>query len=113
MAAMAPPLPGMAGATPAPGPTTPMASPGGPPPGLSGLVQGAVTNPPLGPTPEQKVQAYMEQVRNIHIQIDALAQQHPEAANDLNDAKNSLANSMSKVASAITSPDSQPQPPTF
>lgn len=111
MASFAPPLPGQgqgAASAPAQPPT-----PGGPPPGLSGLVGGVPNAQPVGPSPEQKVQAYMDQIRNISIQIEALAQQHPEAANDLNDAKNAIVNSMSKVASAMTSPEGQPQPPTF
>lgn len=105
--------PGASFAPPPPGP--PGATPGGPQPpaGISGLVGGAVTSPQPGPTPDQKVQAYMEQVRNLHMAIDALAQDHPEAANDLNDAKNALTNSMSKVASAMSSPESGPAPPTF
>lgn len=53
----------------------------------------------------------MNQVRELHMQIDALAQDHPEAANELNEAKNALTNSMAKVASASASPDSIPQPP--
>jgi hypothetical protein len=55
----------------------------------------------------------MEQVRNLHMAIDALATQHPEAANDLNDAKNALTASMSKVAVSSASPESAPQPQTF
>ena len=95
------------GATPAPGP--PQAAPAG----LSGLVQGGPSATPLGPTPDQKIQAYMEQVRGIHMQIDSLARQHPEAAKDLNDAKNALTQSMSKVATSVGSPEGQPQPQTF
>jgi len=101
-------------APPPPGP------PQGPPPsdqqapmGLSGLVGGVPNQQPVGPTPDQKVQAYMEQVRNLHMSIDALAQNHPEAANDLNEAKNALTNSMSKVATGMTSPETGPMPPTF
>lgn len=108
----------MAGfAPPLPGPGQPQQNPtpgaGAPPPGISGLVGGVPTATPAGPTPEQKIQAYMSQIRDITIQVDALAQQHPEVANDMNDAKNALINSMSKVASAMSSPEGQPQPPTF
>lgn len=105
MASFAPPPPGPQQAPP-PGPTQA-------PAGISGLVGGVPNSQPVGPTPDQKVQAYMEQVRNLHMAIDALAQDHPEAANDLNDAKNALTNSMSKVASSSTSPETGPAPPTF
>jgi len=108
MAGFAPPLPG-----PGQPQTSPTPGAGQPPAGLSGLVGGVPTATPTGPSPEQKVQAYMDQVRNLSLSIEALAQQHPEAANDLNDAKNALVNSMSKVASASTSPEGNPQPQTF
>jgi len=101
---------GFAPPPPAPGGPDPNAPP---PPGLSGLVGGAPAATPLGPTPEQRVQAYMEMIRNLHMEIDALANQHPEAADDLNDAKNALTNSMSKVAVSMGSPNGQPQPQTF
>ena len=107
MASFAPPPPGPPQAPP------PQPNAGGPPPGLSGLVGGVPSPAPVGPTPDQKVQAYMDQVRNLHMAIDALAQDHPEAANDLNDAKNALTNSMSKVATNMTSPETGPAPPTF
>lgn len=101
-------------APPPPGPQAPPPpSPGQAPSGLSGLVGGVPQGQPVGPTPDQKVQAYMEQIRNLHMTIDALAQDHPEAASDLNDAKNALTNSMSKVASAMSSPETGPAPPTF
>lgn len=108
MAGFAPPLPG-----PGQPQTAPTPGAGAPPAGISGLVGGAPQGAPVGPTPEQKTQAYMEQIRNLTILIEALAQQHPEAANDMNDAKNALINSMAKVASAMTSPEGQPQPQTF
>lgn len=77
------------------------------PPNASGL-------PTNGPSPQERVQAYMDQIKQFHEAIDALAQDHPEAAQELNDAKNQLTNSMSKVASAMSSPDaSAPQPRTF
>jgi len=106
MASFAPPPPGPQGAPPPPGPSQA-------PAGISGLVGGVNNTPPIGPTPDQKIQAYMEQVRNLHMAIDALAQDHPEAASDLNDAKNALTNSMSKIAVASTSPETGPAPPTF
>lgn len=108
MAGFAPPLPG-----PGQPQQNPTPSAGAPPPGISGLVGGATNATPAGPSPEQKIQAYMSQIRDITIQLEAIAQQHPEAANDMNDAKNALINSMSKVASAMSSPEGQPQPPTF
>lgn len=110
MTPFAPPIPGGPGGAPTP---TTSPAPGAPPPGLSGLVGGVPTAQPLGPTPDQQTQAYMEQIRNLHIAIDALATQHPEAANDLNDAKNALTASMSKVAVSSASPESAPQPQTF
>ena len=108
-----------AGSSFAPPPPGPQAPPpptqGGSqaPAGISGLVGGVNQTPPPGPTPDQKTQAYMEQVRNLHMAIDALATDHPEASSDLNDAKNALTNSMSKVASSMTSPEAGPAPPTF
>jgi hypothetical protein len=89
-------------------------SPSQPTPGnVSTLLGNQPAQPAPGPTPEQRVQAYMDQVRALHMQIDALALDHPEASEDLNTAKNALTNSMSKVASAMTQPEQQPQPPTF
>ena len=108
MASFAPPPPSAPGA---PAPSAPPQNQA--PAGISGLVGGVPNAQPPGPTPDQKVQAYMEQVRNLHMGIDALAQDHPEAASDLNDAKNALTNSMSKVASAMSSPETGPAPPTF
>ena len=106
--------PGTSFAPPPPGPAAPPPpSPQQAPAGISGLVGGVPNNQPPGPTPDQKTQAYMEQVRNLHMAIDALAQDHPEASSDLNDAKNALTNSMSKVSSAMTSPEAGPAPPTF
>mgnify|MGYP001566350650 CR=1 FL=1 len=101
---MAPPLPGSSPVPPQ-GPGTE---------GISGLVPpqdpGALS---LGPTPEQKVQAFMEQIRDLHMTIDGLTTQHPEAADEFNEAKNALTNSMSKVVSAMSSPEGGPQPMTF
>lgn len=111
MASFAPPPPTPGG--PSAPPPQAAQPPNAPPAGLSGLVGGVPNAQPLGPTPDQKIQAYMEQVRNLHMAIDALATDHPEAANDLNDAKNALTNSMSKVASAMSAPESGPQPMTF
>lgn len=82
--------------------------------GISSLIGGPPVNlPQTGPTPQQRVQAYMDQVRQLHLGIDALATDHPEAAEELNNAKNALTNSMSKVASAVTAPDGNPGPMTF
>lgn len=103
---MAPPLP------PAPGPAAPPPpGPAGPPPGISGLVGGAPNAVPQGPSPQQRIADYMSQIREISMLLDALAQDHPEASDELNQAKNALVNSMSKVASASASPDIGPQPP--
>lgn len=108
MASFAPPPPSLPGAPP------PSAPPqGGAPAGISGLVGGVNQTPPPGPTPDQKFQAYAEQVRTLHSAIDSLALDHPEAANDLNDAKNALTNSLSKVATNSTSPETGPAPPSF
>ena len=83
-----------------------------PQPGVGSLITpGAL--PQTGPSPQQRVQAYMDQVRGLHMSIDALATDHPEASEDLNNAKNALTNSMSKVATAMTSPDQNPGPMTF
>ena len=92
---------------PVPGSTPPPAS------GISGLLGPKPNLPQTGPTPQEKVQAYMTQIRQLHIAVDALAQDHPEASEELNDAKNSLTNSMAKVASAMTAPDGQPTTMTF
>ena len=97
-----------------PGAQGPQAPPQAPlPAGSNPLLGNSGNLPPSGPTPDQQVSAYMDQVRNLSIQIDALALDHPEASDDLNQAKQALANSMSKVASALTQPQNSPQPPTF
>lgn len=112
MASFAPP-PQLSGGPGGPGPVPPPspAGPAAPPPGISGLIGGDQTATSIGPTPQQRVEAYMVQVRNIHMEIDALAQMHPEASNELNNAKNALTESMAKVATATASPDQGPQPP--
>lgn len=107
MASFAPPIPSGPGAPP------PGAAPAGPPPGLSGLVGGDPNALPQGPSPQERVANYVEQIHNIESLIDALAQDHPEAADELNQAKNALNTSMSKVAVASSTPDQIPQPPTF
>lgn len=68
---------------------------------------------PAGPTPDQIISAYMDQIRSLHVTIDGLAQQFPAAASDLNSAKTALANSMSKVASSQSQPEASPTTPTF
>lgn len=86
----------------------------GPQAGLSPLLgPNAAQLPQTGPTPQEKIQAYMTQIRTLHMGIDALAQGHPEASEDLNMAKNSLTNSMSKVATAMSSPQGEGGPMTF
>lgn len=55
----------------------------------------------------------MDQIRNLHITIDGLAQQYPAAAPDLQAAKQALAGSMSKVASTMNQPEQSPTAPTF
>ncbi len=93
-------------------PPPPAPSPSGPPPGISGLVGGAPPQLPQGPTPQQRMEDYMVQIQELSSMIDTLAQDHPEAADDFNQAKNALNNSMSKVAAANTTPDNIAQPPT-
>ncbi len=78
-----------------------------------GLLGGLQPSQPAGPTPDQRVAGYMDQVRNLHMQIDALATDHPEASEDLGKAKQALTDSMSKVAAALTQPSQSPQPQTF
>ncbi len=103
MAAFAPPLPSAPGAPP--DPTQ------GPPPGLSGLVGGNPGAQPMGPTPQQRIANYAQQVMMLQAAMDALATDHPEASDELNQAKNALTASMSKVATMSTSPDTGSQPP--
>jgi hypothetical protein len=98
---MTPSLPPVPGQPPSPPP---------PPGGMSGLVPPPA---PVAPGPNQAVAAYMEQIRNLHMQIDALANQHPEAAESLNKAKLALADSMSAVATNSGSPDGGPAPQSF
>lgn len=100
------------GSPPSPPGTPPAPSPGGPPAGISGLVGGSPSQLPQGPTPQQRMEDYLVQVQELTMQIDALAQDHPEAADDFNQAKNALTNSMAKVAAANTTPDNIAQPPT-
>lgn len=106
-----------AGQSPTMGSTSLPPMPGAPPPqgaGVGSLLGGPPVNlPQTGPTPQQRVQAYMDQIRSLHMGIDALAQDHPEASEDLLDAKNALTNSMSKVATAMTAPEGGPTPLTF
>lgn len=96
-------------------PTAPV--PGSPPPpsgGISSLLGNQASSlPQTGPTPQEQVQAYMDQIRALHMGIDALATDHPEASEDLNTAKNALTNSMAKVATAITAPAGAAGPMTF
>jgi len=92
MAPFAPPIPG-----------TP------PPPDVANLVAPPVPVP--SPSPQDRISNYMNQVRELHMTLDALATSHPEASEDLNTAKVALTNSMSKVASASASPNAIPQPP--
>lgn len=83
-------------------------------PGELQAILGQPTNlPQLGPTPQDRFRAYMQQVRQLHIGIDALAQDHPEASEELNMAKNALSNSMAKVAGAISAPEGSPTTLTF
>lgn len=98
----------------------PMPSGGAPPPApaqqngnFSPLTPGGTVQSTQGPTPDQRVSGYMEQVRNLSVQIDALAGQFPDASEDLNNAKTALLNSMAKVATAMSQPSGSGQPPTF
>lgn len=87
--------------------------PGGvnPQPSTSSTLLGNTQIP--SPTPDQRVTGYMDQIRNLHIQIDALANQFPAASEDLDTAKKALASSMAKVAAMISQPEQSPQPQTF
>lgn len=112
---MTPSLPPMPQGAGQPGQPPPQAPPPAQAPGqqnISPLSSGQDIQP-TGPTPDQRVSGYMEQVRNLSIQIDALAGQFPDAAQDLNNAKVALVNSMSKVATAMSQPSGATQPPTF
>jgi hypothetical protein len=88
-------------------------TPQGPPPGGPNPLLGSTPIPQAGPTPDQRLTGYMDQVRNLSIQIDALAQAHPEASQELDMAKTALTNSLSKVSAATAQQQSVPQPPTF
>lgn len=97
--------------SPSPFPNIPTSGQAPPPPnGSSGLGPSA---PPPPSTPNQNIAAYMDQIRNLHITIDGLAQQYPAAAPDLQAAKQALAGSMSKVASTMNQPEQSPGTPTF
>jgi hypothetical protein len=99
-----------------PGPQAQAASPPPSPPqggNISPLMAGQQVPNTGGPTPDQRVAGYMEQVRNISIMIDTLAGQFPDASEDLNNAKTALVNSMSKVATSMSQPSGAGQPPTF
>jgi hypothetical protein len=100
-------------ASPFPQIPQPPGSQASPPPGGGNPLLGTNAIPPAGPTPDQRLTAYMDQVRNISIQIDSLAQSHPEASQELNQAKDALTNSLSKVSAATAQMQSTPQPPTF
>jgi hypothetical protein len=104
MASLASPL----GQVPQPGPQQASQPPGGGNPLL-----GSTPIPQAGPTPDQRLTAYMEQIRTVSMQIDALATDHPEASEDLNQAKTALTNSLAKVSAATAQQQSVPQPPSF
>lgn len=102
--------------TPSPFPNIPGNPPPAPaqgPPGQSSLLGGTSVPKPAGPTPDQRTAGYMDQIRNIHLQIDALANQYPAASDELGQAKVALANSMAKVAAAMAQPEQSPGPQTF
>lgn len=107
MAGFAPPIPQGPGGIPPSAAITPP----GPPPGLSGLVGGVPNATPMGPTPQQRIADFAQQVMMIQAAVDALALDHPEASDDLNQAKNALTAAMSKVATMSASPDAGVQPP--
>lgn len=106
---MTPSLPPMPGG----GQPSPQAAPQQDPNQISPLSAGQPIPATNGPTPDQRVAGYMEQVRNLSIQIDQLANQFPDASQDLNNAKIALVNSMSKVATSMSQPSGAGQPPTF
>jgi len=66
----------------------------------------------MGPTPQQRIADYAQQIQMLQAAMDALATDHPEASDDLNQAKNALTVSINKVATASTSPNVGSQPPT-
>lgn len=101
-------------ASPQPFPNVPGSGQGSPAPSSSSqLVGSAAGARPLSPTPDQIVSGYMDQIRSLHVTIDALAQQFPAAAQDLQIAKTSLVNSMAKVVSSVNQPEQSPTTPTF
>lgn len=95
------------------GPSGPAPQPGAPPPGISGLVGGVPNATPMGPTPQQRIANFSQQVMMLQAAMDALATDHPESSNELNDAKNALTAALSKVATMSASPEVGSQPPTF
>jgi hypothetical protein len=101
---MSPPMPSMPGAPGSGGAA-------GPPSDFSTLVAPA----PAGPNPEAaRIVSFMTSIRDMHMQIDSIAGEFPEASEDLEKAKTALTNSMSKVAASQSSPAQMTsQPPTF
>jgi hypothetical protein len=107
-----PPLPPMpvspmnqgygAESAPAGGPVSPAALLG------SGAMPPAQSTPVV--SPEQQSEAFMMQVRELTMQIDGLAQMHPEVGEDLEIAKQALVNAMTKalMVRSTTEPGSAP-----
>jgi hypothetical protein len=87
-------------------------APAGPSGPAALLGQGAM--PPAAATPvvspEQESEAFMMQIRELTMQIDGLAQSHPEVGEDLEIAKQALVNSMTKalMMRSQTEPGSAP-----
>ena len=111
MAANASPFPNIPSSPGGPGAQPPPNAQG--PPSGNPLLGPTQSVQPAGPSPAQRINAYMDQIRQLNIAIDALATQHPEAGEDLGQAKLALNNSMGKVASSLSAPEGAPQPQTF
>jgi hypothetical protein len=62
-------------------------------------------------SPEQQSEAFMMQVRELTMQIDGLAQMHPEIGEDLEIAKQALVNAMTRalMMQSTTEPGAAPQ----
>lgn len=101
-------MPQQLGAMPGEGAPQAPIGPTGPtsPPTAAGLLpqqQGGTASPV---SPEDHVQALLDQFRTLSTQVQALARQYPSASQDLAVANDALINAMTKVVSSLSAESS-------
>ena len=65
------------------------------------------------PDPQQRLRAIMMRYRDMENQINAMAQEFPEAAKDLRQAVNAIRSAMSKSVASPNMAQEPPAPRTF